>query len=142
MTTLSQALLITAIGMGLVFVAILLLWGLMELLVAVTKDKTVTEEDEPIVEIVEETPVVPILVDTASHKAQAAAVAVSAALGLAQTRPNAGKAALAAVAAALALARPKVDAPSSELPAGMPSPWQGAARTRQMAANSQISRRR
>jgi len=36
----TQGLLITAIGMGLVFVAILLLWGLMDFLVRITNDKT------------------------------------------------------------------------------------------------------
>jgi Na+-transporting methylmalonyl-CoA/oxaloacetate decarboxylase gamma subunit len=36
----TQGLLITAIGMGLVFLAILLLWGLMDILVRLTNDKT------------------------------------------------------------------------------------------------------
>jgi len=39
----TQGLLITAIGMGLVFVAILLLWGLMDFLVRITNDKTAKE---------------------------------------------------------------------------------------------------
>jgi Na+-transporting methylmalonyl-CoA/oxaloacetate decarboxylase gamma subunit len=36
----TQGLLITAIGMGLVFLAILLLWGLMDILVRITNEKT------------------------------------------------------------------------------------------------------
>ncbi len=40
MNPITQGLLITAIGMGLVFVAILLLWGLMDFLVRITNDKT------------------------------------------------------------------------------------------------------
>jgi Na+-transporting methylmalonyl-CoA/oxaloacetate decarboxylase gamma subunit len=54
----TQGLLITAIGMGLVFVAILLLWALMDFLVRITNDKkskkvTLNVEniiDEPVVE--------------------------------------------------------------------------------------------
>jgi Na+-transporting methylmalonyl-CoA/oxaloacetate decarboxylase gamma subunit len=40
MNPITQGLLITAIGMGLVFLAILLLWGLMDILVRLTNDKT------------------------------------------------------------------------------------------------------
>lgn len=40
MNPITQGLLITAIGMGLVFVAILLLWALMDILVRITNDKT------------------------------------------------------------------------------------------------------
>lgn len=43
MNPITQGLLITAIGMGLVFVAILLLWGLMDFLVRITNDKTAKE---------------------------------------------------------------------------------------------------
>lgn len=39
MNPITQGLLITAIGMGLVFVAILLLWALMDILVRITNDK-------------------------------------------------------------------------------------------------------
>lgn len=58
MNPITQGLLITAIGMGLVFVAILLLWALMDFLVRITNDKktnnvTLNVEkiiDEPVVE--------------------------------------------------------------------------------------------
>lgn len=58
MNPINQGLLITAIGMGLVFVAILLLWALMDFLVRITNDKktnnvTLNVEkiiDEPVVE--------------------------------------------------------------------------------------------
>jgi Na+-transporting methylmalonyl-CoA/oxaloacetate decarboxylase gamma subunit len=43
---LSIALVITAIGMGLVFAAILLLWGLMALLVRLVKDPVEKDEEE------------------------------------------------------------------------------------------------
>ena len=43
MENLGTSLWITLIGMGLVFVAIIILWGLMALLVRVTRDKPVDE---------------------------------------------------------------------------------------------------
>jgi Na+-transporting methylmalonyl-CoA/oxaloacetate decarboxylase gamma subunit len=62
---------ITLIGMGLVFVAIILLWGLMVLLVRVTRDKpvSVSETDKSILDL----------------KAKAAAVAVAVALATAKS---------------------------------------------------------
>jgi sodium pump decarboxylase gamma subunit len=52
MDPITQGLIITAIGMGLVFVAILLLWALMDFLVRITSDKSskkepVNEEKKP-----------------------------------------------------------------------------------------------
>ncbi len=49
MSTISQGLLITAAGMGLVFLMILALWGIMALLVKLT-NKRETEEEEPFAE--------------------------------------------------------------------------------------------
>lgn len=46
MTTFNQGLLITAIGMGLVFLMILALWGIMALLVKLT-NRPETKEEEP-----------------------------------------------------------------------------------------------
>jgi Na+-transporting methylmalonyl-CoA/oxaloacetate decarboxylase gamma subunit len=67
---------ITLIGMGLVFVAIFLLWGLMALLVRITRDKPQTETNPG------------EIIDSSSNtihtlKAKAAAVAVAAALAAA-----------------------------------------------------------
>ncbi len=139
MTVLNQALLITAIGMSLVFVAIILLWGLMELIVTVTKDKEKPEDEVVEEEVWEETPA---SLPAGSRQAQAAAVAVGAALNLSQTRPNALKAALAAVSAGLALQRSKAEPTQQQLPGSLPSPWQGALRARQMADNARILRRK
>ncbi len=75
---LNDSLIIMAIGMGLVFIVILLLWGMMELLVKAIKDKPeaveVVSEDQQITEITEET------LQGGDHKRLAAALAVSAAL--------------------------------------------------------------
>jgi Na+-transporting methylmalonyl-CoA/oxaloacetate decarboxylase gamma subunit len=70
---LTQALQITAIGMGLVFGAILLLWGVMNLLTAITADRPVTA------------PVEPASVMDSDLRAQAAAVAVAIALAEQET---------------------------------------------------------
>ncbi|MDD2521595.1 MAG: OadG family protein [Anaerolineaceae bacterium] len=51
MTTFQQGLLITAIGMALVFVMILALWGIMALLVKLT-NKPEAEEEEPFAEVI------------------------------------------------------------------------------------------
>lgn len=54
-----QALQITLIGMVLLFISLLILWGVMELLVLIVKDPTKIEEDEgpslaPATEVVDE----------------------------------------------------------------------------------------
>ena len=46
MTSIAQGLLITAIGMGLVFLMILALWGIMALLVALTSRESKAEPEE------------------------------------------------------------------------------------------------
>ncbi len=79
MNNLVTALWITLIGMGLVFVALLLLWGLMNLMVALIKDKPEAETEAP---VTEETPLEepqPALADR-SLKQRAAAAAVAVAL--------------------------------------------------------------
>ena len=77
MTTLNQGLLITAIGMGLVFLMILALWGVMALLVKLT-NKPEAKAEEPIIETV------PITLNEKSvcdfNGALAAAIAVAYAL--------------------------------------------------------------
>lgn len=66
------ALLITAIGMGLVFGAILLLWGVMALLMRLTVDRTAEAEDKAEEDTAE--------ADELELKQRAAAVAVTLAL--------------------------------------------------------------
>jgi Na+-transporting methylmalonyl-CoA/oxaloacetate decarboxylase gamma subunit len=77
---LSNALLITAIGMGLVFLALILLWGLMALMVRLFADR-----GEPAVEVdlAAATPVTePTPLAGSEHKRRAAAAAVAAALAM------------------------------------------------------------
>lgn len=88
MTTFQQGLLITAIGMGLVFVMIVALWGIMAGMVAIFKAKVKPE-------VVEETSEVGSVVDAdpelAAQNPQvelAAAVAVSYALAAQTSAPN------------------------------------------------------
>jgi sodium pump decarboxylase gamma subunit len=77
MTTISQGLLITAVGMGLVFLMILALWGIMLLLVKLT-NKSEAKEEEPLAEAsVNEPEAVP---DSDTKAALAAAIAVAYAL--------------------------------------------------------------
>ncbi len=78
MSNLSEALLITLLGMGLVFAMILLLWGLMAFMVSVLAPKDTADD------------VAPQLGDQdASRKRKAAAVAVATALvNQADTRPH------------------------------------------------------
>jgi len=102
----TQGLLITAIGMGLVFLAIVLLWGLMNFLVNITADKK--KENKPVV--VQESSEV---IDTAetgktdsNQLAKIAAVAVAIAMSLQKQSP---------------VIRPQESTPVS--------PWQSARRT-------------
>jgi Na+-transporting methylmalonyl-CoA/oxaloacetate decarboxylase gamma subunit len=76
---LTVSLIITAIGMGLVFVAILLLWGLMEALVKATADKTAAAPEVEPVEV--RAAPVPASAER-GLKAQAAAAAVTIALSM------------------------------------------------------------
>ncbi len=81
MSILTDALLITAVGMGLVFIALLLLWGLMELMMRLTRKSAEAEaaeaEEEEAEE--EEAPAVEA-VDMAVLRRRAAAAAVAVAL--------------------------------------------------------------
>ncbi len=72
MSNLTLSLIITGLGMGLVFVAILLLWALMEIVVRLTSKESSEEEPEG----VEESPT------SAGFKQRVAAAAVSVALAL------------------------------------------------------------
>ncbi len=80
MENLGTSLWITLIGMGIVFAAIILLWGLMVLLVRVTRDKpqeevSVLETNKPSMDL----------------KAKAAAVAVAVALATSKTSSYQGE---------------------------------------------------
>ncbi len=130
-------LIITVIGMGLVFVVIVLLWGLMALLVNLTaRIKTGEAEAEPeAVETPVETPV-----DDAMRllKKRAAAAAVAALLPgdlhLARQR-----AAAAAVSAAMIFNK---QAASSASPAANVSHWQAAGRASILNARSNLYSRK
>ncbi|MHB0988670.1 MAG: OadG family protein [Bellilinea sp.] len=112
---LNQGLLITAIGMGLVFLALILLWGLMAFMASIkVKEKSEAVE----VPAAEETEVEP------------------------QPEANGNRAlfvraAAAAVATAMLLAR---RSPKAARPAG--SSWQTSKRTSQMSSNQSISYRK
>ena len=106
MSEFQHGLLITAIGMGLVFAVIIFLWGLMALMMRVTsgknQDKTLVE-DESITDV----PIVPEL-ETTEGQRRAAAVAVGTALSAKRIR----------------------DAQRSEDRSGGLSPWQAVHRPR------------
>lgn len=115
-----QALEITGIGMGLVFVGILVLWGLMALMVRVFREK----ESEP--EACESMVEVPPL----ELKKKAAAAAVAVALNTMDYRRQA---AAAAVAAALEI----FGQPVMEPPAPVASSWQIVNRLNQINLRNQ-----
>ena len=138
MGILNQALIITAIGMGLVFVAILLLWGLMELIVRFTAEKKVAEKSAAVeIPLDVESPASPV-----DRRKQAAAVAVSAALASVVAKPGAAKAAAVAVAVALALQSGGKSADVVSEPMNRVSPWQSMMRARQIAGNYQVYKRK
>ena len=110
--TMNSALLITAIGMGLVFLSLILLWWLMELIVRFFTDK---KNKEPVVEVLpaESGSVLPgENADTLNQKKRAAAAAVAYALAAGQAGA----------------------AGSEEIPAL--SPWQVALRSRSFSNRS------
>ena len=112
MSEIQQGLLITAIGMGLVFAVIIFLWGLMALMMRVTSGKreVVTSPEAP------ESPLVPQMQDVErGRRAAAAAVAVAMALEDASTWRSQS-------------VRKEAE--------GTLNPWQAAHRTRQMERNT------
>lgn len=131
-------LIITAIGMGLVFVVIVLLWGFMALLVNLTaRIKTgETEAEEPVAaEIPAEAPVD----DEARLLKKRAAAAAVAALIPGDMRLLKQRAAAAAVSAANVF---KSQAVGSGLPAASVSHWQAAARASVLSARSNLYSRK
>ncbi len=116
MSPIVDALLITAIGMGLVFIAILLLWGLMELMMRLTMKQALAEQAEAEAEEAVEAGPEPAAVETggADLRRRAAAAAVAAALAL-----NASSAHL-----------------SASLPGETVSAWQSVRRASQLSMRS------
>lgn len=80
MSNLANALMITGIGMGLVFIAILLLWGLMELMGRFIKDSPQAEQAEEAPEPSVPAQDKPLAAITAMAKAASVAVAVALAM--------------------------------------------------------------
>ena len=113
MNNMILALQITALGMGLVFAAIILLWWMMNLLTLITADKEAPSESSS------ETASAVVTED--ERKAQAAAVAVAIALAEQQT------------------AAPHL---LTEQPPAIVSAWQLGMRTRQMYQKGSSIRRR
>lgn len=114
-----NSLFITAIGMGLVFVAIIVLWGLMELLVRLTAEKEKPEATDSLGEWPETQP--EPAVSAAADKRKIAAAAVASAL---QVRRQ--QAATEAVRQALASQKASVSSPVSANPT---SNWQAVMRS-------------
>ena len=107
MSNMLLALQITALGMGLVFAAIVLLWGMMSLLTAITAEKEFAPEQN----VPASDSLTPARILEDNCKAQAAAIAV-----------------------AIALAEQQVSSahPLPETPTVIVSAWQLGMRTRQM----------
>lgn len=125
--TLISALWITLIGMGLVFIALLLLWGLMELMVRLTS-RSVEEKPPP-----ETAPAVPCGNDQAVQRAKAAAAAVAVVIACANAQP-AGGAQISSHGAAVS--KNIAGAP------GAASAWQSANRSSQINQNAALYNRK
>jgi len=86
MVEFQQGLLITAIGMGLVFAVIIFLWGLMALMMRVTSRESQVEDqsgDNPLSEVADEPGV-----KTAERKKRAAAAAAAVGMAMARRQPK------------------------------------------------------
>jgi sodium pump decarboxylase gamma subunit len=84
MSDIQQGLLITAIGMGLVFAVIIFLWGLMALMMKVTSREKARKQESGEMEEVE-APLVPEM-ETAERGRRAAAAAVAVGMILARSK--------------------------------------------------------
>ncbi|MBM4427399.1 MAG: hypothetical protein FJ031_09190 [Chloroflexi bacterium] len=114
-TNLLLSLEITALGMGLVFSAIILLWGMMAVLTALTADKESPAEEEP----ASDSPIVASS-SQADSKLQVALLAVAMALAeQGQTSAH----------------------PLEQPPTALVSAWQLGMRTRQMSEKGSMKRR-
>ena len=130
---LDTVLLITAIGMGLVFAALVLLWGSMELLVRLTQGKQTAAGEaaaDTAAEAFPETTGDPLIASTVADKKRIAAVAVAAALSLRRKQ------------AAVVAVRQALDAQVQ--PSGQPAPpenrsnWQPVQRAARMEARQRL----
>lgn len=117
----TQGLLITGIGMGLVFLALIFLWGLMALMARIRfkSDDNGGDEDQAALTTNEEQPGSEANEDQAGLRMRAAAAAVAVALGL---RAN--------------TARFTAPAPKAL------SPWQVSRRSGQFSQNSMVTNRK
>lgn len=113
MNEITLSLQITALGMGLVFGAIILLWVMMILLTTLTADKTPPAEEVPAAPE-------PDSVSESGFKAQAAAIAV--AIALAEQGQSTAR-------------------PLSEPPTALVSAWQLGMRTSQRSQKGSLGRR-
>jgi len=86
MTVFEQGLLIAGIGMGLVFVVIIFLWGLMALMMSLTSGKKRQTAEEPLPTQTDE-PLIPELADAEGQR-RAAAAAVAVGMALAMSGPK------------------------------------------------------
>ena len=141
MSNMTAGLLITLIGMGLVFIALLLLWGLMDGMVRLTnrffpdREESGASEDEDSGE--EPAAPAPLELSDEALRQQAAAAAVAVSLS---QKPLA-RAAAAAVAAALALqARQKALAASPQ--SGSASAWQSVHRANRLSQRLNLFNRK
>lgn len=123
MTDLILSLEITALGMGLVFGAIILLWGMMALLTAVTAEKESPAEEEPALRHTQ---------DNASDSPEVDSPP--------QTDSKL-QVALLAVAMALAEQGQTSARPLEQPPTALVSAWQLGMRTRQMSEKGTMKRR-
>ncbi len=118
-STLQQALMITIIGVGLVFAVLFVMWGLMAVLVRVTTPRTAAEAPAP--------------EDTAATAGDAA---ITAAPTAARRR-----AALVGVAVALAIEAERAIAPPLTPAQGAISPWQATIRGNALSRRAGAFRR-
>lgn len=116
---LSQGLLMTAIGMGLVFLALIFLWGLINLIARLPIGAKREEEAAPAEEVEAAPPTPPAEDNRQALRARAAAAAVAAALAMQRS--------------AMRIAPPTGQTVSA---------WQAARRSSQFALNAQITSRK
>jgi sodium pump decarboxylase gamma subunit len=116
---LSQGLLMTAIGMGLVFLALIFLWGLINLIARLPIGAKREEEAAPSEEAEAAPPTPPAEDNRQALRARAAAAAVAAALAMQRS--------------AMRIAPPTSQTVSA---------WQAARRSSQFALNAQITSRK
>jgi Na+-transporting methylmalonyl-CoA/oxaloacetate decarboxylase gamma subunit len=117
----ANALLISLVGMGLVFLSILLLWGLMALLVRLTRDP------EPVAEVAAALPAA----DTAAEPASTQALV-----------ERKRRAAAAAVAVAMALHKTSLVKTAPAAPQHSLSAWQAVQRAGQLSQRVQFARKK